>query len=174
MSNWKDKIGSFAPILGKALGAVPVVGGALEAVSDALLGHPNGTEDELEARVTNWTDADELALKTAEQAFTASMIDKAVAIEQLNAADRASARQREVATKDWTPRILALALTVGFFSLLTMMSFHPVPAANKDVLNTLLGALGGAWLTVVTYYFGGSQGSDVKTAILGRVAEKKS
>lgn len=171
--SWKQVVRKVAPALGAALEAVPVAGPALAAVSAALLGRPDGTEAEVAARIANWQPADELALRTAEQKFAAELVDRAVQLERIAADDRANARAREIATKDMTPRLLALVLFVMFFGLLGLMMFHPVPAANKDVLNILLGALGGSFATVIAYYYGSSASSDTKTAILGRVAEGK-
>ena len=173
MSDWKDKVAAVAPFLGKALSAVPVVGPALEAVSEALLGHAGGSEADVAERVANWQPADELALRAAEQKFTSDMAQHAIDLERIAADDRASARTRETATHDWTPRVIALGVCVAFFGLLVSMLYVPVPSANQTVLNIMLGVLGGAVTTVLTYYFGGSASSDVKTAILGRVAEKK-
>jgi hypothetical protein len=64
MATWKDVVRNVAPALGSAL-LGPAAGAALRAVSTALLGKPDGTEAEVEARIANWTPADELALRTA-------------------------------------------------------------------------------------------------------------
>ncbi len=171
MAGWKDAIRKVAPALGHALEAVPVAGPALAAVSNALLGRPDGTEAEVASRVANWQPADELALRTAEQKFAADMVDKAVQLERVAADDRANARAREVATKDWTPRLLAISLFVAFFGLLFAMFFRVVPQGNERIFDVLLGALGTGVTTVLTYYYGSSAGSDTQTAIIGRVAE---
>ena len=56
---WKDTIRNVAPALGRALGLVGVPGAtALAAVSQALLGKPDGTEAEVASRVANWQPAD--------------------------------------------------------------------------------------------------------------------
>lgn len=173
VSNWKDRIRNVAPALGRALEVAGVPGAAaLGAVSKALLGKPDGSVTEVIARVNNWQPSDELALQKAEQEFSLGLLDRFTALEKVAADDRANARAREVQTKDWTPRVLALVLAAMFFSLLCVMLFHPVPAENRTVLDLMLGSLGGSFVTVVAYYYGSSVGSDVKTTILGRVAEK--
>ena len=48
--------------------------------------------------------------------------------------DRASARQREIAIKDTTPRILAYGSLLGFFGILTALIFVDIPPTAKDVL----------------------------------------
>lgn len=171
---WKDTIRKVAPALGRALGLVGVPGAtALAAVSQALLGKPDGTEAEVASRVANWQPADELALRTAEQKFAADMVDKAVALERIAADDRANARQREVAAKDWTPRALAIAIFAAFFALMVLMLVHAIPASNERPFDILLGGLIAGVSAVLSYYFGSSASSDTKTAILGRVAEGK-
>lgn len=87
---------------------------------------------------------------------------------ELQNAEMNSARNREIliATSEKAPLlnkiqtpILALFITAGFFGLLAYMLKHDVPASNKDILNVMLGSLGTAWITVVGYFFGSSQGS---------------
>ena len=174
MSSWIDTNRNVAPAIGHALGAMGVPGAsALAAVSQALLGKPDATEAEVAARVANWTPADELAMKAAEQKFTLDMVDRAVALEQVDAGDRANARAREVALKDWVPATLALSLLLAFFALLFVMCRFPIPEANKSALDILLGMLGTGVTSVLAYYFGSSASSNLKTAIMGRIAEKK-
>jgi|SRR6185312_11726190 len=95
--------------------------------------------------------------------------------------DAQSARDREVqiATSDKAPMlnkiaspIIAAAVTAGFFGLLFYMLRFNVPPANKDVLNIMLGSLGTAWITIVSYYFGSSSGSAEKTTQIKSLTEK--
>ncbi len=46
--DWKKLVSTVAPTLGKALGG-PLVGTAVQYVSDALLGRQDATEEEIEA-----------------------------------------------------------------------------------------------------------------------------
>jgi predicted Na+-dependent transporter len=61
--------------------------------------------------------------------------------------------------RDWTPHVLALIVTFGFFALLGYLAVRPVPAESKDVLNIMLGSLASGWVSIVSYYFGASLGS---------------
>ncbi len=177
MASWKDVVRNVAPALGTALGG-PAVGTALKFVSQALLGKPDASEQEIAARVANWTAQDELALRQAEQQFTLSLLDKAIASDQVDAADRASARQREVAAKDSaTPRALAIVV-MALFGFVVAMVVTGHAAGLKDpvvtvTLGTLIGYVSAKADTVVNYYFGSSSGSAAKQAALERLAEAK-
>jgi hypothetical protein len=71
-----------------------------------------------------------------------------------------------IQTKDWMPKVLGLAVTIGFFGLMVFMMKWDVPAANKDMLNIMLGALGGSWVSIIAYYFGSSAGSAKKNDLI--------
>lgn len=113
-----------------------------------------------------------LKLRQAEEDFQLQMtklgFDSAEKIEEIQSADRANARAREIAVRDKIPAILAIAVTVGFFSLLALLAFHEIPAAAHDILMTMIGVLGSAWMGIVTYYFGSSAGSAEKTKLLAK------
>jgi hypothetical protein len=84
----------------------------------------------------------------------------------LDNADRADARARQIALKDKLPPILAILITIGFFGLLAVITFYGVNTSSHDVIMTMVGTLGTAWISVVVYYFGSSAGSARKTEIL--------
>ncbi len=98
---------------------------------------------------------------------------------QLQDAQNARAREVQVATSAQAPLInkiaspvIAAAVTTGFFGLLFYMLKFNVPPANKDVLNIMLGALGTAWITIVSYYFGSSSGSAEKNQQIKNLTDK--
>ena len=166
--DWKKVVGAVAPGLATALGG-PLAGVAASALSDALLGRPDGSEGEI-AQAVAVGGADALAkIKAAEQAFQVRMRELDIDLERLHQADRANARDREAKTGDvWTPRVLALLITSGFFGVLSWLLMQGKPADGGDALLVMLGALGGAWASVVSYFFGSSAGSAEKTALLSK------
>lgn len=147
-----------ASLVGKAIGAdkvAPTSDGISEAVATAL-GDP----------------AQRAALVQAEQQFQAQMAElgykDAEELASTAAADRASARSREIALKDRIPALLAIMVTLGFFGVLGYMLVRPIPPAGHDAMLLMLGGLGAAWTSVVTYYFGSSAGSERKTELLAQ------
>lgn len=147
-----------ANAVGKALG-VDNVGSDSSAIASAING---ATPEQV------------LSLQKAEQDFQVQMaqlgFQNIQQLEQIAESDRANARAREISVKDWTPRVLAGGVTLGFFGVLAFMLMRGVPAESRDVLEIMLGSLGTAWAGVMTYYFGSSAGSDEKTKILAAAA----
>lgn len=91
--DWKKIAAAVAPTLATALGG-PLAGVAVSAISDKLLGKPDGTEAEVAAAITAGG-SDALArLREAEQAFTVRMRELDIDIEKLHQADRDGARDR--------------------------------------------------------------------------------
>lgn len=165
--DWKSVVRTVAPGLATALGG-PLAGVAASALSDALLGRPDGSEADIsQAMAVGGADA-LVKIKAAEQAFQVRMRELDIDLERIHQADRDGARKREAASGDtWTPRLLAIGITCGFFGVLSWLLAQGKPETGGDALLVMLGALGGAWASVVAYYFGSSAGSREKTALLG-------
>ena len=163
--NWKSIVGSIAPTIATALGG-PLAGVATKAISTAVLGKDGGTDDEItQAIVTGGTDA--LAkIKEAEHAFDIRMKELDIDLTKIASDDRSNARDREVKTKDSTPKILAAVIVLGFFATLAMISFTVLPVGAQAPVNILLGALTGLLLQVGNYYFGSSAGSSRKNEMM--------
>lgn len=164
--DWKSIVGAVAPALGTALGG-PLAGLAVSAISDALLGKPNGSEAEIAVALKAGGPDALLKLKEADQRFAVRMRELDIDLDRLHQQDRGSARERETKTGDsFTPRALALLVTAGFFGVLGWLLVVGKPADGGDALLVMLGALGGAWGATINYYFGSSSGSADKTALL--------
>lgn len=162
---------TVAPSLATAVGG-PLAGMATRAISDALLGKPDGTEDELIDAAAKASPDQLLALKKAEQDFAVRMRELEIDLQRIDAADRNSAREREVKTGDWTPKALAGAVTVGFFGVLGYMIAYGLPSQGGEALLVMLGTLGTAWGGIVSYYFGSSAGSKEKSEAMNRMVRK--
>jgi hypothetical protein len=92
-------------------------------------------------------------------------------LERIAAGDRDSARNREIQTKDWTPRILAAVVTVGYFGTLFWILEKGVPK-ESEVLIYMLGVLGTTWGMIMGYFFGSSSGSQEKNGMINRMLSK--
>jgi len=171
--DWKAIVKSIAPTIGTALGG-PLGGMAGLALSKALgIGDDAAKDDTALAAAVQGASPDQLlALKKSDQDFAITMqklgFENLEALEAIAAGDRANARDREVKTRDWTPKALAIGITLGFFGLLGFLMKREPPPGSRDILNIMLGSLGSAWIGVVTYYFGSSSGSARKTELMGK------
>ena len=158
-------IGSVAPTIATALGG-PVAGMAVKAISGALFGHENGSEDDIMTALSNPTGDQLAALKKIDADFKVQMKSLDIDLERIAAGDRDSARQMQIATKSWLPEILAVLVTVGFFGVIAYIIKFGLPESGKEALLLLLGSLGTAWTGVMAFYFGSSSGSKQKTDAL--------
>jgi len=94
---------------------------------------------------------------------------------EIDAKDRASAREREIqiSTNDKAPLInkivtpvLALGVVGLAFALFGVLLFIEVKPEAKDILIYVLGVLSAAVTQILSYYFGSSQGSKDKSELL--------
>jgi hypothetical protein len=159
----------IAPTLATAIGG-PLAGGAVAALEGVFGLKTDGTtsdkQEALVAAISGATPDQLLALKKADQDYAVQMETLGIKREELAGTDRDSARKREADVKDNTPKILAYAITIGFFSVLAALMFGKIPDGTKEVLYIMLGTLGTAWTGVISYYFGSTSGSAEKTKLL--------
>ena len=168
METLLNLVKTVAPSIATAVGG-PLAGMATKMISEALLGKPDGTEAELVEAAAKATPEQLLALKQAEQDFAIKMRELDIDLERIANEDRNSARNREIKTKDLTPRFLAAAVTFGFFGVLSWMIANGLPANGGEAMLVMLGTLGTAWGAIISYYFGSSAGSREKTDQLNQV-----
>lgn len=171
-------VGALAPTVASALGG-PLAGMAVNAIESAL-GVPQGSSQTADgqAKITQaigaLDPATAAAMRKADEDFQEQLKQLDIDLAKINEQDIESARTMQIQTKDVTPRLLAIAVTLGFFGLLALMAFHTMPAANQNVLDIMLGALGAAFTGVIHFYFGSSSGSQGKDAtIQAAVTAKK-
>ena len=135
-----------------------------------LVGLSEKTVDAVKTAISGASPEQMLALKNADAEFSLKMqalgFEHVEALEKLEMEDRASARQREMAVKDWTPSVLGYIVTVGFFGLLAYLATHDVPNTSERILDVMIGSLGTVWIGIINYYYGSSSGSSRKTELL--------
>lgn len=162
---WRKLLDHVAPAIGTAIGGP--FGAVAAAALRAVLGLADGTDEEAMARALEKATPEQLQqIREAEQKFKLDMQKLGVDVLKIDADDRDSARRREATLRDWIPGILAVLITAGFFGLLAWLMLQEPPAGSKEILNIMLGAMGAAWASVVSYYFGSSVGSAAKDKII--------
>lgn len=165
-------LGVYAPTLATALGG-PLAGTVAKLVVSGLGMTEQSAPKEVAAAVVSAAPDQIAALKKVEFDFKAQMRQLDITEEQLSFDDIKDARARQVQVKDWTPPVLGLFVTGGFFGLLGLMAFHDLPPGNTQILNIMLGSLGAGFTGVLSYYFGSSRGSDKKTELLANSVPAK-
>ncbi len=165
MNEIKKMIGAVAPFIGSLLGGSFGLA-AGKVVSNVLLNKEDATEDEIKVALSSATPEQLIELKKQDVAYKAKMMELGITEKKIAELDRDSARNREILLKDNMPAVMSMMVTIGFFSVLATLLFYPVPSSGKDILNIMLGALGSGWMAAMTYYFGSSSDSALKTHLL--------
>jgi hypothetical protein len=175
MENLLNLVRTVAPSLASAVGG-PLAGMAVRTISEALLGKPDGTEDELAQAAVKATPEQLLALKKAEQDFAVRMRELDIDLERLSNEDRNSARNREIQTRDWMPRILAFVVVGGFMLTVFLVLLGHVDGMKDPLMattvGTLIGFVSAKCEQVVAYYFGSSAGSKAKDEAMNNMVRK--
>ncbi len=168
--DWKNLVSTGAPMAATALGG-PFAGLAVRELSQAVLGHPDGAEDDLAGVLATGNPDALLKLKEAEHNFKARMKELGIQEEQLHAADRADARAREIAVKDRLVPVLALIILVGFFMTVAyvLSGYVDLKGEQAVLIGTLVGYVSAKAEQVVAYYFGSSKGSSDKNKMFERM-----
>ena len=155
-------LGQIAPSIATALGG-PLAGIAVKTLSNALLGHESGTEEDVANALQNASPEQLSVIKKIDADFKVRMKELDIDLERISAGDRDSARQMQISTKDSTPKILAYFITFGFFGALVWILVFGLPQTGLEVLLMMLGSLSTSWTGVVQFYYGSSAGSKAKT-----------
>lgn len=163
MFDWKSLVRNIAPTIGTVLsGGNPLIGMGIKAVSNALLGKEDGSEEEIATALKDASPETLLKLKEADNSFETEMAKIGFDRDKLAFKDVDSARKREMAVKDHTPAILAYLLTVIFAIALACLFTTALPDSNKTIINMMVGSLGTVWVSAMAYYHGSSRGSRLK------------
>lgn len=164
-----DWLKEIAPLIGAALGG-PLGGAAASFIASQLGLEAKTIEAVSEVLNSGKMSPEQItSIKLAEIEFQRFLQSKDIDLEKINAGDRSSARDRESKTGDTlTPRMLACAVTLGFFGVLSWLLVVGKPDVGGDALLVMLGALGSAWGAIVSYYFGSTAGSLAKTQLLAK------
>ena len=148
----KGFVGSLAPTLGAALGG-PVGGAAASMLADVLGCDP--VPQKIERALAQATPEQLAEIKKAELDFAERMKELEVDVFALETKDIQNAR--ESFSEDWTARAIALLSIVLFGGYVLLVTIQPADDNDLNVVNLVLGYLGGIVSSVVSFYFGASK-----------------
>ena len=76
----------------------------------------------------------------------------------LETQDKQDARSKF--SKDWTARIMGLAVISGFLGYIFLVTLQPPEQNSEALINLVLGYLGGLASAIISFYFGASNTSE--------------
>ena len=148
-------VGAVAPTLGTALGGP--FGGMAGDVISKVLGVENNPKS-IEQALANATPEQLIEIKKAEKEFEAKMKELDVDLYKLETAEKQHARG--MFSKDWTARIIGIAMVGGFLGYIFLVTLQPPEQNSEALINLVLGYLGGLASAVISFYFGASNKQD--------------
>ena len=148
-------VGAVAPTLGTALGGP--LGGMAGDVISKVLGVENNPKS-IEQALANATPEQLIEIKKAEKEFEAKMKELDVDLYKLETAEKQHARG--MFSKDWTARIIGIAMVGGFLGYIFLVTLQPPEQNSEALINLVLGYLGGLASAVISFYFGASNKND--------------
>ena len=148
----KGLIGDLAPTLGAALGG-PVGGAAATMLADVLGCDP--TPQKIEKALQQATPEQLAEIKKAELDFEVRMKELEVDVFALETKDIQHAR--DSFSEDWTARAIAILSILLFGGYVLLVTLQPADDNDLNVVNLVLGYLGGIVSSVVSFYFGASK-----------------
>lgn len=165
-----DWLKTLAPTVATALGG-PLAGLAVDAIGKAF-GWEDATKEKVEALLAGPLSGEQIAaIKVAEMDLVKHERELGFRFEELLVRDRDSARQREMAVKDNTNKVLAYTVVGAFVALIagTLVGWAKVDSA---LAGTLVGYLSAKAEQVLAYYFGSTKGSADKTALIAAARDR--
>jgi hypothetical protein len=150
----KGLVGDLAPTIGAALGG-PVGGAAAQVLANVLGCDP--TPQKLNKALSQATPEQLAEIKKAELDFEARMKELDVDVFALETKDKQHAR--DSFSEDWTARAIALMSVLLFGGYVLLVTLQPADENDLNVVNLVLGYLGGIVSSVVSFYFGASKSS---------------
>jgi hypothetical protein len=169
MSGNLDWLKSVVPTIATALGG-PLAGVAATFVADKL-GLGDKTVEAVQAAISGASPDQLIQMKQIDADLQKYFASLDIQIEQLENADRDSARNREIKTGDSaTPRNIAYIIIFGFFGVLITMMVRGVAPDTSGATMLIVGGLNTSFGAVMGYFFGSTKGSADKTALIAKAA----
>ena len=159
-------LAKLAPTAAALMGG-PLGGLAVDAIGKAL-GLSNATQDTIKEVISSGSMTPEqvAAIKQAEIDLKVRMKELDIKLEEVQAADRASARKMLTESGSWVPAALSVVTVGGFFILLLGAATNHFQLTGSDVMMLLLGVLARETASVYQFWLGSSSGSRQKTEMM--------
>jgi len=157
-------IENVAPTIATALGG-PVAGMAVKALSTALLGHPDGSQDDVNAALAAATPDQIAAIKRADNDFKVQMKSLDIDLVRIAEKDRESARNMQMANKSMLVPSLA-TIIISAFVVVTIGTLLGYAKIESAMAGTLIGYLSAKAELVLSFYFGSSADSESKSEMI--------
>ena len=122
-------------------------------VISKILGVDNNPAS-LEKAIATATPEQLMEIKKAEKEFEAKMKELDVDLYKLETQEKQDARK--TFSKDWTARIIGIAMVGGFLGYIFLVTLQPPEQNSEALINLVLGYLGGLASAVISFYFGAS------------------
>jgi hypothetical protein len=162
-----DWLKTVLPTVATALGG-PLAGVAVNFIADKL-GLEDKTVEAVQAAISGASPEQLVQLKQIDADLQKYFAGLGIKLEEIAAADRASARDREAKTGDTlTPRALAGLIVLGWFLVQWFLLTHVVATEMREIVLRALGTLDMALGLVLGYYFGSSSSSRVKDELIAK------
>ena len=157
-------IENVAPTIATALGG-PVAGMAVKAISTALLGHPDGSEDDINTALATATPDQIATIKRADNDFKVQMKSLDIDLVKIAEKDRESARNMQIANKSMLVPSLA-TIIISAFVVVTIGTLLGYAKIESAMAGTLIGYLSAKAELVLSFYFGSSADSESKSEMI--------
>ena len=153
--------------------AASAVGGPFAGAAMSIIAKTVGVdEDKVEDFILSASPDQLLELKKAEMELDRWREEAGIRKEELAVQDRQSARQLAMEKGILAQVVLSVGYTIGYFSIMFVFVFGGADVAQEEIgmINTLVGALGAAQLSILNFWFGSSKGSKDKSEALIKAA----
>jgi len=170
--NWTDILKGIAPTLASA--ALGPLGGVAVAAIGSALGMDAPTQDRIAKAFTSGQLTPEALekIKLLEMDYQNQEKERGFKYAELEFKNQDSARQMQIAVHSKMPAIITILVTIGFFTILGMILFHPELKGNEIVM-IMVGQLSAVWAGCIAFYTGTTYSSANKNQLLAQAGPVK-
>lgn len=175
--DWKsvvNVIGTVAPGIATMLGG-PLAGTVVGELSQLVLGHKNGTQEEVAAAIgVNPSPDTLLKIKQLETDLKTKFIDAGIEWAKIAGEDVKDARAMQIQTRSKMPAYLGVLAIVTFFGMMGSMWFFGLPKDSQltGILIMAFGMMRDEVKAIYNFVFGNTQGSDDNNKLLSKALDR--